>query len=106
MNIVLPKNVRTIIERLEGCGHEAYAVGGCVRDSVLGKNLPTGILPPPPCRHRSRKFFRRPWIRESFTDRHGSSGGGALEVTTYRVDGEYEDARHPREVSFTKSLPE
>ena len=37
MKIVLPQDVITIIDRLESCGHEAYAVGGCVRDSILGK---------------------------------------------------------------------
>lgn len=107
MNIVLPKNVRTIIERLEGCGHEAYAVGGCVRDSVLGKkpadwDITTSALPA-----QVKEMFPKT-VDTGIV--HGTVtvllGGGAYEVTTYRVDGEYEDARHPREVSFTKSLPE
>ena len=107
MNIVLPENVRTIIERLEGCGHEAYAVGGCVRDSVLGKkpadwDITTSALP-----SQVKEMFPKT-VDTGIV--HGTVtvllGGGAYEVTTYRVDGEYEDARHPREVSFTKSLPE
>ena len=48
MKIVLPQDVITIIDRLESCGHEAYAVGGCVRDSILGKEPADHDLGIPP----------------------------------------------------------
>ena len=92
--IVLPENVKKIIETLQTHGYEAYAVGGCVRDSVLGripqdwdvdKTFDTGI------EHGTITVL---------LDHEG------YEVTTYRIDGKYEDNRHPKEVTFTRSLKE
>ena len=107
MKIVLPKNVKTIIDMLQDCGHEAYAVGGCVRDSILGKtpadwDITTSALP-----GEIKSVFQRT-VDTGIA--HGTVtvlyGGGSYEVTTYRIDGEYEDGRHPREVSFTSNLLE
>lgn len=107
MKIRLPENVRTIIETLESCGHEAYAVGGCVRDSILGKtpadwDITTSALP-----EQVKKIFPRT-VDTGIA--HGTVTvllrGGSYEVTTYRIDGAYEDARHPSEVSFTSNLLE
>lgn len=105
MKIELPNHVADCINKLKSNGYEAYCVGGAVRDLLLGitpfdydvttsappekvielfpKNFPTGL-------------------------KHGTvtvvTEGGNIEVTTYRVDGEYLDSRHPQIVSFTDSI--
>ena len=105
--ITLPANAATILERLESAGHEAYVVGGCVRDSVLGRmpgdwDITTSALP-----REVKALFHR---TVDTGLKHGTvtilMGREQYEVTTYRVDGEYEDGRHPKEVSFTRSLSE
>ncbi|MCR4727674.1 MAG: HDIG domain-containing protein [Lachnospiraceae bacterium] len=107
MNISLPSNVEKIISILEEAGHEAYAVGGCVRDSLLGRtpndwDITTSAEP-----LEVKKLFKRTFDTGI---QHGTVsvllGKEIYEVTTYRIDGKYEDSRHPKEVSFTKSLSE
>ena len=99
MKITLPDDVKQIIETLEQHGYEGYAVGGCVRDSILGRipndwDITTSATP-----QQVKKLF----LRTVDTGiQHGTvtvlMGKEGYEVTTYRVDGEYEDARHPKEV--------
>ncbi len=107
MTIHLPEKVRHIIGTLEGAGFEAYAVGGCVRDSLLGRepedwDVTTSALP-----GQVKRLFPR---TVDTGIRHGTvtvlEGREGFEVTTYRIDGEYEDKRHPREVTFTPDLLE
>ena len=107
MKIVLPDDVKKIIETLEQNGYEGYAVGGCVRDSILGRmpndwDITTSASP-----QQVKNLF----LRTVDTGiQHGTvtvlMGKEGYEVTTYRVDGEYEDGRHPKEVTFTASLDE
>ncbi len=105
--IHLPDEVRTIIETLEKRGYEAYAVGGCVRDSVLGKtpkdwDITTSAKP-----EEVKAVFPR-CIDTGI--QHGTVtvmlNGTGYEVTTFRVDGSYSDGRHPDSVSFTGLLSE
>lgn len=107
MQIELPSKVRTILDTLAKAGYEAYAVGGCVRDSLLGKapqdwDITTSAFP-----EQVKEIFERT-IDTGI--RHGTvtvmMGKEGFEVTTYRVDGIYEDGRHPKEVTFTRSLGE
>lgn len=107
MQLIIPGNVRTIIEKLQENGYEAYAVGGCVRDTCLGLiphdwDITTSALP-----NEVKSLFRR---TIDVGIQHGTvvvmMGDEGYEVTTYRIDGEYEDSRHPKEVTFTKSLAE
>ena len=107
MKIFLPEKVNFIINKLKENGYEAYAVGGCVRDSVLGRvpddwDITTSATP-----NETKALFRRTFDTGI---EHGTITvvvyNEAFEVTTYRVDGEYEDSRHPREVVFTRSLKE
>ncbi len=107
MQIKLPQQVADIITALEKAGYEAYAVGGCVRDSLLGRtpddwDITTNAEP-----KEVKALFRRT-IDTGI--RHGTvtvmMGKTGYEVTTYRVDGEYEDGRHPKSVAFTGSLQE
>ena len=107
MKIQLPEKVRQIIETLQSHGYEAYAVGGCVRDSLLGRvpgdwDITTSALP-----EQTKALFERTFdtgIEHGtitvLLDKEG------FEVTTYRIDGKYEDSRHPTEVTFTRCLSE
>ena len=107
IKIDMPTSVREIIEVLEGAGFEAFAVGGCVRDAVLGRvpadwDITTSAMP-----EEVKALFHRT-IDTGI--QHGTvtvmKDHVGYEVTTYRIDGEYEDARHPKEVSFTSNLVE
>lgn len=107
MRIQLPEKVRKIIETLETAGYEAYAVGGCVRDSILGRkpddwDITTSAKP-----GEIKNLFPR---TVDTGIKHGTVtvllAGEGFEVTTYRIDGEYEDGRHPNEVTFTANLRE
>ncbi len=132
--LALPGHVKYIIERLEQAGFEAYAVGGCVRDGLLGRtpedwDITTSARP-----KEVKALFKRtidtgiqhgtvtvlmPAERtaalSSAKDGEFRSGGQphaavsrweGYEVTTYRIDGAYLDSRHPSEVIFTPSLHE
>ena len=107
VSIVLPEGAREVLEKLHGAGFEAYVVGGCVRDSVLGRepqdwDVTTSAKP-----QEVKALFRRT-IDTGI--RHGTVtvmvGKEGYEVTTYRIDGKYEDGRHPSQVTFTPSLEE
>ena len=103
----MPDKVQQIIDCLTGAGYEAYAVGGCVRDVLLGRepedwDITTSAKP-----EQVKALFRRTFDTGI---KHGTVtvllGKDGFEVTTYRVDGVYEDGRHPKSVTFTNSLEE
>lgn len=107
MIITLPEKVNYIIEELMSHGFEGYAVGGCVRDSLLGRipgdwDITTSANP-----YEVKQIFPRT-IDTGI--KHGTVtvmlGKEGFEVTTYRLDGEYEDNRHPKQVEYTKNLVE
>ena len=107
LKIRIPEQVNIILDRLHEHGHEAYVVGGCVRDALLGRephdwDITTSALPT-----QVKEIFPRT-IDTGL--KHGTvtvlAGREAYEVTTYRVDGVYEDGRHPKQVTFTPSLAE
>ncbi len=107
MKIQLPEKVKYIIDTITQAGYEAFAVGGCIRDSILGRepndwDITTSAKP-----QQVKSLFRRTidtgiahGTVTVMLDREG------FEVTTYRIDGEYEDSRHPKEVTFTSNLVE
>ena len=105
MQIALPEKVKIIIRTLEDAGYEAYAVGGCVRDTILGRtpkdwDVTTSALP-----QEVKGLFAH---TVDTGIQHGTvtvlMDHEGFEVTTYRIDGIYEDARHPKEVIFTSDL--
>ena len=107
MQIQLPRKVCDIIETIQAAGYEAYAVGGCIRDTILGKepddwDITTSAKP-----ETVKKLFGRT-IDTGI--QHGTvtvmMGKEGFEVTTYRIDGKYEDSRHPKEVTFVSDLSE
>ncbi len=107
MRISLPEDVKRIIDRLTAEGYEAFAVGGCVRDTLLGRKPEDWDITTSASPMQVKELF-------SHTIDTGIQHGTVTvmmnhigyEVTTYRIDGEYEDARHPKEVIFTSSLVE
>ncbi len=105
--ITLPKNVSEIIHTLNNAGYEAYAVGGCIRDSILNRDpndwdITTSAKP-----EIIKGLFRR---TVDTGIEHGTVtvmvGNESFEVTTYRTDGEYLDSRHPSSVEFVTNLKE
>ena len=103
----LPENVQFIILQLEAAGYEGYAVGGCVRDSLLFKEPDDWDITTSATPKQVKNIFKH--TVETGIE-HGTItvliNGEGYEVTTYRIDGEYEDCRHPKEVLFTASLLE
>lgn len=107
IEIKIPKDAEYILNTLNEAGHEAYVVGGCVRDALLGRtpmdwDITTSAKP-----KEVKKLFRR-------TIDTGIEHGTVTvmckkigyEVTTYRIDGAYEDHRRPTSVAFTSDLKE
>ncbi len=107
--IRLPEKICAVIERLKEHGYHGYAVGGCVRDMLMGKiphdfDITTDAFPSE--------------TSESFSDceiiltglKHGTVTvvyeGENIEITTFRTDGEYLDNRHPKEVTFVRNIAE
>lgn len=107
IRIEIPQKAEYIIKTIQAAGFEAYVVGGCVRDSVLGRipqdwDITTSAKP-----EQVKALFSR---TVDTGLQHGTvtvmQEREGFEVTTYRIDGEYEDSRHPREVTFTSRLEE
>ena len=107
MTINIPQKAEQILHILNEAGYEAYVVGGCVRDSILDRvpgdwDITTSALP-----EQVKELFHR---TVDTGIQHGTvtvmMGKEGFEVTTYRVDGEYHDGRHPDAVTFTRSLEE
>lgn len=107
MKLKLPASVDLIIDNLQANGYEAYAVGGCVRDSILDREPDDWDITTSATPWEVKKIFNR---TVDTGLQHGTVtvliGNYAHEVTTYRIDGEYEDGRHPKEVTFTACLEE
>jgi len=107
MKITLPSKVTQIIQTLRSANFSAYAVGGCVRDSILGRNPNdwdiTTSAKPEEVKALFPKTIDTGIQHGTVTVMLQKEG---FEVTTYRIDGEYEDSRHPKEVTFTASLEE
>lgn len=107
MKIQMPEAANYIIQTLMAHGYEAYIVGGCVRDSVLGRTPQDWDITTSATPEQTKALFRRT-IDTGIE--HGTvtimMDHVGYEVTTYRVDGKYEDHRRPKEVTFTASLLE
>lgn len=104
----IPEHVRDVLEKLESAGHEAWCVGGCVRDALSGRepedwDAATAALP-----EETVSIFGERALPTGL--KHGTvtvrTPGGPVEITTYRLDGAYHDHRRPDFVTFTRSLEE
>lgn len=103
----ISKNIEQIFDTLSKNGYEAYLVGGCVRDFLLGKephdyDITTNATP-----EQVKALFSKT-IDTGI--KHGTVtvclGDGQYEITTFRKDGDYSDGRHPDKVEFTSSIEE
>lgn len=107
MEIRLPSDVKTIIEKLRRSGYSCYAVGGCVRDSLRGVaphdwDFTTSAMP----QEIEQVFsdYRTVSVGKKYGTVAVIAGGELYEITTFRIDGEYSDSRHPDEVCFSRRL--
>lgn len=111
MTVKYPENVVKIAEILAKNGHKAYAVGGCIRDAIMGKapndwDMTTDCSP-----EKMLEIFEAEGIRTIPTGlKHGTVsvllGQEIYECTTFRIDGSYTDSRHPDKVTFTRDVTE
>lgn len=107
IKIQLPEDVKYIINKLYETGEEAFAVGGSVRDALMGKTPKDWDI----CTSAEPYIVKKVFEHTADTGiKHGTVTvvlpGGTYEVTTYRIDGEYTDNRHPEKVRFVRSLEE
>ena len=107
--MTIPKEVKIIIEKLQKAKFEAYIVGGCVRDFLIGINpkdwdITTNAKP-----EEIQKVFPDSFYENNFltvTARTGSKKIPEVEITTYRLEAKYSDKRHPDEIKYAKTLEE
>ena len=109
LDIPIPVRIKSALNKLHEAGYEAYAVGGCVRDTLLGKephdwDIATSATP-----EEIQKVFGN--HRQIDTGlKHGTVAvvidGELIEITTFRIDGEYSDGRRPDNVTFTANIIE
>lgn len=109
--MTIPKEVKSVIDKLKKKGFEGYAVGGCVRDFLLGKepedwDIATSAKP-----EEIKKIFPKSFYENRFftvTIQTGSKNQKLkeIEVTTYRLEAKYTDKRHPDEIKFAKTIEE
>ncbi len=105
----MPDEIKTVLNKLESAGYSAYAVGGAVRDMLIGRQIHDYDV----CTSAPPEDIRRVFAdRKTFDTglKHGTltviCGDYPVEVTTFRRDGGYSDGRHPDSVSFTSSVEE
>ncbi len=107
--IIIPKRIKLCLERLNNAGFEAFVVGGCVRDSIIGRcpndwDVCTSALP------YETKLVFKDYKTIDIGMEHGTVAilfeDENIEITTYRVDGEYKDNRRPEKVEFTSKIEE
>ena len=107
MKLVLPENISFVLDRLTKEGFAAYIVGGCVRDTLMGNephdyDITTSALP----EQTKSVFSDFPLVLSGM--KHGTVAviinHEMIEITTYRIDGEYADCRHPEQVTFTDMI--
>ena len=108
--MILPRPIEEILEMLTASGFDGYLVGGCVRDAAMGKaphdyDITTNALP-----EQTKTVFEKDFKVIETGIKHGTvtvlAHGEPIEITTFRIDGEYRDNRHPESVSFTSDITE
>lgn len=105
--INIPKDVENVLNILTDNGHKAYVVGGCVRDSLMGREPDDWDVTTDASPKRIKELFSSFRTVDTGIE-HGTvlivSGKTPVETTTFRIDGEYSDNRHPNSVTFTKHV--
>ena len=106
-NMIIPASVNFALSKLETFGYEAYVVGGAVRDAMLGRVLHDYDITTSASPEEIKTVFAD--FHTILTgEKHGTVTvvieGEPLEITTYRIDGDYTDGRRPDSVEFTKNI--
>ncbi len=103
----IPKQIEEVLEKLENAGFEAYIVGGCVRDGIMGKTAHDYDITTSADPRETERVFSDCRVVETGI-KHGTVTvlfkGMSVEITTFRIDGDYPDGRHPENVSFSRNL--
>ncbi len=107
----IPKEVRTVMETLQKSGHEAYVVGGCVRDLLRGEkpkdwDITTSAKPEEILALFPESFYENKFLTVTIKTGSEDATLAEIEVTTFRAEGKYTDKRHPDEVRFAETLEE
>ncbi len=107
----IPKEVKTIISKLEKRGFEAFVVGGCVRDLLRGTDpndwdVATSAKPEEIQKVFPKSFYENKFLTVTVQTGSKSSTTKEVEITTYRNESKYTDKRHPDEIKFAKSIQE
>ncbi len=107
--MIIPKETKSIIEKLEKAGFEAYFVGGCVRDLILSKepkdwDITTNATPEQIQKVFSNNFYENNFGTVSIVTDSQQDNLKIVEITPYRLEGKYTDKRHPDEIKFAKKL--
>jgi poly(A) polymerase/tRNA nucleotidyltransferase (CCA-adding enzyme) len=110
-SLVLPKEICGVVERLQQAGHEAYIVGGCVRDLLRGKtpkdwDVTTSAKPEEILKLFEESFYENQFLTVTVKTGSDEPTLQEIEVTTFRAEGKYTDKRHPDTVRFAKTLEE
>jgi tRNA nucleotidyltransferase (CCA-adding enzyme) len=104
--LAVPNDVERVVETLIANGFEAFVVGGCVRDALRGVDPQDWDVATSAKPDEIQRLFKRSLYTNRFGTVVVSSGAHEIEVTTYRLEGDYADHRRPEEVAFTESLHE
>ncbi|OGZ63709.1 MAG: hypothetical protein A3A98_00240 [Candidatus Staskawiczbacteria bacterium RIFCSPLOWO2_01_FULL_40_39] len=107
--MVIPQEVKSILKKLKDAGYQAYIVGGCVRDFLLGIEPKDWDVATEAAPEEIQKVFPDNFYENKFltvTAKTGSEKIPEVEITTYRLEAKYSDKRHPDEIRFAKSLDE
>ena len=107
----IPKEVKTVIDKLKKAGFEAYIVGGCVRDFLRGKDpedwdITTSAKPQEIQKVFTKSFYENKFLTVTVRTRSKSPKLKEIEVTTFRLEAKYTDKRHPDEIKFAKTVKE
>lgn len=106
----IPENIRFIMDKLKEAGHAANVVGGCIRDSLLNHEVKDWDLTTSAKPDEIKEVFKDYTIINNNGEKHGTVtvryNDENIEITTYRLDSDYTDHRHPDKVEFTDNLKE
>lgn len=110
-DLTIPREVKSVLAKLEDAGFESYAVGGCVRDLLLGRtpddwDVTTNAKPEEIQKIFPKSFYENKFFTVTVETPSEDKTLKEIEVTTFRKEGRYEDARHPSEVKPAKNLEE
>ncbi len=109
--MAIPKEVKSVIERLKKAGFKAYIVGGCVRDFLRGKepedwDVATSARPEEIQKTFPKSFYNNQFFTVAVQTESENPKLKEIEITTYRSEAKYTDKRHPDEIKFAKTIEE